>query len=312
MNQKIQDFQNAVINFNPNIRNSLMTISDNIKEITQEICIKVNSSIIIFTSQNSFFLGIDGSLSSEDHKSMLVSQNDLIETLKILCNFSIYSFQNQIKEGFITLKGGHRAGLCGTAIINNNEIINVADVSSINFRISREITGCSNEIFNKFGKNLGGTLIVGPPSSGKTTLLRDIARRISTTYDNGKLIKTSIIDERREIAAVYQGIPQRDIGLADVLNGFPKSEGIIRAVRTLSPKIIICDEIGSKNDAEAISKSLNCGVEIISSVHAKSEDEILRSPRIKQLISSGSIKRIILLDSTPGKIRGMFEVENKL
>lgn len=308
MSNSIQDFTEILTNFNPFIRTALMKIPDKIKNNIQEICIRINSSIIIFTQNKSYFVGKNGEITPEDPKSLLISQNDILETMKILCNFSIYSYQNQIKEGFITLKGGHRVGISGTAVINNNEIINISDISSINFRISREVLGCSDRIFDKFGLNIGGTLIIGPPSSGKTTTLRDIARKLSTSFDGDKLIKVSIIDERREIAASYQGVPQRDIGFSDVLSGFPKAEGIIRAIRTLSPKIIICDEIGGIEDAEAIKKSLNSGVGIIASIHAKSTDEMANSFRIKNILSSGAIKRAVLLDSNPGKIKGMFEV----
>ena len=308
MSNNIQDFTEILTNFNPFIRTALMKIPDKIKNNIQEICIRINSSIIIFTQNKSYFVGKNGEITPEDPKSLLISQNDILETMKILCNFSIYSYQNQIKEGFITLKGGHRVGISGTAVINNNEIINISDISSINFRISREVLGCSDRIFDKFGLNIGGTLIIGPPSSGKTTILRDIARKLSTSFDGDKLIKVSIIDERREIAASYQGVPQRDIGFSDVLSGFPKAEGIIRAIRTLSPKIIICDEIGGIEDAEAIKKSLNSGVGIIASIHAKSTDEMANSFRIKNILSSGAIKRAVLLDSNPGKIKGMFEV----
>ena len=308
MSNSIQDFTEILTNFNPFIRTALMKIPDKIKNNIQEICIRINSSIIIFTQNKSYFVGKNGEITPEDPKNLLISQNDILETMKILCNFSIYSYQNQIKEGFITLKGGHRVGISGTAVINNNEIINISDISSINFRISREVLGCSDRIFDKFGLNIGGTLIIGPPSSGKTTILRDMARRLSTSFEADKLIKVSIIDERREIAASYQGVPQRDIGFSDVLSGFPKAEGIIRAIRTLSPKIIICDEIGGVEDAEAIKKSLNSGVGIIASIHAKSTDEMANSFRIKNILSSGAIKRAVLLDNNPGKIKGMFEV----
>ena len=308
MSNSIQDFTEILTNFNPFIRTALIKIPDKIKNNIQEICIRINSSIIIFTQNKSYFVGKNGEITPEDPKSLLISQNDILETMKILCNFSIYSYQNQIKEGFITLKGGHRVGISGTAVINNNEIINISDISSINFRISREVLGCSDRIFDKFGLNIGGTLIIGPPSSGKTTILRDMARRLSTSFEADKLIKVSIIDERREIAASYQGVPQQDIGFSDVLSGFPKAEGIIRAIRTLSPKIIICDEIGGVEDAEAIKKSLNSGLGIIASIHAKSTDEMANSFRIKNILSSGAIKRAVLLDSNPGKIKGMFEV----
>ncbi|MCL2311947.1 MAG: hypothetical protein FWC41_05600 [Firmicutes bacterium] len=314
MDKGIQDFISVISNTNFKIRSSLTNICEHVKTQVQEIAVRVNRSIVVFTPKESLFLGIDGSLSTEDPKSLLINQVDLFETLKIICNFSLYSFQNQIKNGFITLRGGHRVGLCGTAILNGNDIINISDISSINLRVAREVVGSSGKIFEKFGFDLGGTLVAGPPTSGKTTILRDIARKLSTTLLNGRLIKISVIDERCEIAAVYQGVPQKNIGLSDVMNGFPKADGIIRAVRTLSPQIVICDEVGTQEDAEAIKNSLNCGVGIVASIHARTGEEISRSKRIKNILNSGAIKRVILLENhvKPGTIKNMFEVENAI
>ena len=302
------EFLNVIKNLGIRIRPPLINIDSKIKDSICEICLRINQPIVIYTFDKSFFLEEDGSLSSNSRHSFIITQDDMLETLKILCNFSIYSFQNQIKEGFITLKGGHRVGLSGTAVINDGKIINISDISSINIRISKEIPGCSSKIFEKFGINLGGTLIVGPPSSGKTTILRDISRILSTSYGNNKLIKVSIVDERREIAAVYQGTPQRNVGYSDVLSGFQKSDGIMMALRTMSPKVIICDEIGNDTDVEIMKKLLNCGVDIISSIHAKSTEEISKSVRIRNTLNSGAIKHVVLLDK--GKIKSMFDFQS--
>lgn len=308
MSQSSFDFIDIVKNLGSRLRPILLNIDDKIKKSICEICLRINQSIIIYTFDESFFVNENGSLSKNDGKSFIVSQNDMLETLKILCNFSIYSYQNQIKEGFITLKGGHRVGLSGTAIISDGKIINISDISSINLRVSKEIDGCSSKIFEKFGINIGGTLIVGPPSSGKTTILRDISKILSNTFEDNKLIKVSIIDERREIAAIYQGVPQRDVGYSDVLSGFPKAEGIIIALRTMSPKIIVCDEIGNNEDVEFMKKILNCGVDIIASVHAKSAEEISNSFRIRNILCSGAIKHIVLLGKDK-KIKSMFDFQ---
>lgn len=304
-----KDFLSAISNLNFKIREALYHIRDEIKKNTQEICIKVNKPLIIFTNNKSFFISKDGKLSYKADESLIVTQEDIFETIKILYNLS--SINDQIKNGFITLKGGHRAGLCGKATLNDGKIINVFDVSSINLRISREIKGCSDPIFDVLGTNIENTIIIGAPSSGKTTVLRDISRRISTTMLNGRLMKTVIVDERGEVASIYNGIPQKDIGFCDVLSNFPKNEGISRAIRTLSPQIIICDEIGSDEDLNIINESLSCGVKMIFSMHANNLDEISKSFRIKNILSSGLLKNLVLLNdrSNPGTIKNIFKIE---
>ena len=308
-----KDFVSAVSNLSIKLRESLYKIPNDIKKCAQDICIKSNKRVIIFTPNESFFLGSGGKISSSDSEidDFITSQEDIFDTMKILCNFSICSSQNQIKEGSITLKGGHRVGLCGTAIVRDKEVIDISNISSINLRISREIPGCSEEIFKELGIDIGGTLIIGGPSSGKTTILRDISKKISSTKKNGCLIKTVIVDERREIASVHNGIAQKDIGMCDILNGFPKSEGITRATRVISPEIIVCDEIESCEEAEKITKSLNCGVKIICSAHSSSTKEISNSKIIQTIISSGTINHVVLLNGskTPGTVNNIFAVK---
>ncbi len=307
-----KDFLSAISNLNFKIREVLYHIKDEIKKNTQEICIKVNKPLTIFTNNKSFFISKNGELSYKADESLIATQEDIFETMKILYNLS--SIHDKIKNGFITLKDGHRVGLCGTATISEGKIINVSDVSSINLRISREIKGCSDPIFDILGTNIENTIVIGAPSSGKTTILRDISRRISTTVLNGHLVKTVVIDERGEIASIYNGIPQKDIGFCDVLSNFSKNEGISRAIRTLSPQIIVCDEIGNDEDLNIINESLSCGVKMIFSMHANNLDEISKSYRIRNILSSGLLKNLVLLNdkSNPGTIKNIFKINHKI
>ena len=241
---------------------------------------------------------------------MFVTPKDLSDTFIKICDYSIYSFQSQIKNGFITFRGGHRAGFCGTAITDNQKITNIRNISSINIRIAKEVKGSADEIMKILGTNPSGTLLVGPPASGKTTLLRDISRRLS----NGEISsirKVTIVDERGEIGAVYQGIPQCDIGFCDIMDGYPKGIGILQAIRVLSPDIIVCDEVGSESEVNSIEESLNAGVGIISSIHSGSIDELLNRKQGKRLLNSGAFKRVILLDNKdiPGKIKDVYKVD---
>ena len=300
-------FNSAVLYLNEKFRSKAENINNEIRLAAQEIRLRVNKSPAIVCPNKTYFLAHDGTLSLKETPFFVVP-TDIQETIKIICSYSIYSYQSQIKNGFITLRGGHRAGICGTAVINGGEITNIRDISSINIRIAKEIKGCSDKILKKITYNPKGTLIAGPPSSGKTTILRDLARNLSLVQ-NGPVKKIAIIDERGEIAAVYNGIPQVDIGLCDVLNGYPKGEGILQAVRVLSPNIVICDEMGNISEINAIEEGLNSGAEIIASVHCGDKKDLFNKPQIKRLLATKAFSNIILL-SKISKCTGEFEFIN--
>ena len=188
-----------------------------------------------------------------------VSQTEILQIIEKMCNSSVYAYKNQICEGFLTLKGGHRVGITGTAVIENGKIINLKYITSLNFRIARQVLGCSNkmlkEIIDIENQTICTTLIVSPPGMGKTTMLRDAIRNISNGIPNinfqGRTV--GVVDERGEIAAMYQGVPQNDIGIrTDVIENISKEKGIEMLIRSMAPEVIACDEIGSKEDVEAI------------------------------------------------------------
>lgn len=199
-----------------------------------------------------------------------LTRQDIEACFQELCRYSVHSFQREIAEGFITLPEGHRAGFCGTAVLRGGRIETLRDISSINIRIAHEIKGCAEALFRAvFGNGLRSLLIAGAPLSGKTTVLRDLARLLGDKH------KVALIDSRNELAACHDGTPQLDVGLnTDVLSAYPRKEAMEIALRTLSPEIIICDEIGS--DIGAIKSCIHCGVKLIATAHASSLEEVSR------------------------------------
>ncbi len=196
------------------------------------------------------------------------SKEDIADCFAELCRYSVHSFTNEIAEGFITLDGGHRVGICGTAVTDGQKVTGQRDISSLNIRIAHEVKGCGTELYERaFSKGLRSLLVGGRPMSGKTTVLRDLARLL------GREHRVTVIDSRNELSATVRGQPTLDIGEnTDVLCGFAKSEGIMLALRSLSPDVIVCDEIS--DDAGAVEQCLFCGVSVIAAAHAGSFAEL--------------------------------------
>lgn len=252
----------------------------------QEIRLKIEKPIIITLSKGEVVL------------SYILSREDIKYILQRISNYSLYAYEEEIRQGFITIRGGHRVGLAGECVMENGKVKTIRNISSLNIRICREILGCSKKVMKYIASNnkVLNTLIISPPKCGKTTILRDIARNLS---DGGK--KVSIIDERSEIAASYLGIPQMKVGIrTDVLDNCLKSEGLIMAIRSLSPEIIICDEIGTLKDIEALIMAFNSGVNIIVTLHGESLDDLTNRSVFNELLENNVIERVILLSNKEG------------
>ena len=232
-----------------------------------------------------------------------VNRDEILNILQSVCENSIYSYQKQIAEGFVTINGGHRVGISGSCVIENEKVININYINSLNFRISRQILGCSNNILkhilNLEENSVYNTLIVSPPGVGKTTLLRDIVRQVSSGIRSLKFkgIDVGIVDERSEIASLYKGVPQNDIGIkSDVIENVSKSIGIRMLVRSMAPKVIVADEIGGFEDIDVINYAMCSGCKGIFSAHGSNFDDIYLNPVLKKLINSHLFETIIFLN----------------
>ena len=263
------------------------------EDAVQEIRIKSGKPVILNLSYGEKVL--DYRTTSEDLKFMMAK----------VSNYSLYAFEEEIKQGYITLKGGHRVGLAGECVISNGEVRTIKNISSLNIRICREIIGSSNKIMNLITNNnrVYNTLIVSPPKCGKTTILRDIAKNISNGMYKINLSgkKVTIVDERSEIAACYNGVPQMNVGIrTDILDNCLKKSGMIMAIRSLSPEVLICDEIGAKGDLEALNMAFNSGVNVIVTVHGYDIADVYGRAVFKDLIDNCILERIILLSNRKG------------
>ncbi|MFZ0443388.1 MAG: stage III sporulation protein AA [Bacillus sp. (in: firmicutes)] len=290
------------------------TISDQVNKIPpallneiEEIRVRVNRSLEISTKGLVQFF------------PYTVQPEDALHLLNKISHYSIYALEEELRRGYITIEGGHRVGLAGKVILEEGRVKAIRDVSSFNIRIAKEKIGIANGIIKDLYKqNWFHTMIVGPPQTGKTTLLRDLARIISGGHSEApiKARKVGIIDERSEIAGCVSGIPQMTFGpRIDVLDACPKAEGMMMMIRSMSPDVLVVDEIGRSQDAEAIMEAVNAGIKLIMTTHGKSYEEIKKRPTLKGLLNEKVIERFVILSRTsgPGTITSILDGEgNKL
>ena len=285
----------------------------NISSLIKDILYKKNIQEIRFRSEKPIIIN---TFEEEIIVPYVSKVEDIKNIITKISNYSLYAYEEEIKQGYITIKGGHRIGIAGECVMVNGEVRTIRNISSINIRVCREVLGCSRELLtyiNDKGRLLN-TLIVSPPKCGKTTMIRDLAKNISNGFNGVKGKKVSIIDERSEIAACFNGVPQLDVGIrTDVLDNCLKREGILMAIRSLSPEVIICDEIGTNGDIEALNKAFNSGVNVIVTIHGDDIEDIYSRSILKNLFEMKIIDRIITLNNKRkvGNIDKVYSIDLK-
>lgn len=241
-----------------------------------------------------------------------VTRELMNEMVLNLCGHSVYTHQQEMASGYIPVPGGHRAGVCGLAVNENGRVSAVRNVTSICLRIAKDHRGCSAELEKALlDSGMCSAVIAGAPCSGKTTLLRDLACRLSEGGCAGRM-RVSVVDERGELSMLSAGEESsRIMRTCDVLRGYPKAEGIRQAVRSMSPDVIVCDELGSDSDVDAALSAVNSGVSIICSVHAGSLHELMHRPQSERICSAGGFGKFVLLSgrNLPGRIERIISSE---
>lgn len=267
-------------------------------EATEEIRLSAGREAAVLKKSGLYFISESGECVDKG-RGAVFSFEELREIVKRLCDNSIYSARDYLKEGFLPLEGGHRAGVAGRCVTRNGNIDYITDISSVNIRVAHEVKGASASVMGYIvGKGMKNTLIISPPGCGKTTMLRDIARVLG---GERFMKKVALIDERGELAAMRRGIPVNDVGeLTFVLESCPKYDGMISLLRASSPDVMITDEIGSEGDAEAISEAVKSGVFVICSIHAPSIESALKKTAVERLLKEGTFGLFILLSRKNG------------
>ncbi|MEC0168959.1 stage III sporulation protein AA [Paenibacillus graminis] len=254
------------------------------------------------------FLGAGGSLTLSPEEAYKPEREVTHRLLDLISNHSLYTMEEELRKGFITIPGGHRIGLAGRTVLSGGGVEHLRDITGFNVRIARELPGIADGVLpyllDKGRQRIMHTLILSPPQHGKTTLLRDLARQISAGARSGREgsrpgLKVGIVDERSEIAGSRRGIPAFDVGpRTDILDGCPKAEGMMMMIRSLSPDVLIADEIGRLEDAEAVTEALHAGITVIASAHGKEVSELARRPGLGGLLEHRMFERYVILHRT--------------
>lgn len=271
----------------------------------QEIRLRAEKPLVVFYKNREYFLPTDTT------GKYIIRQEDLRETLNYISHYSLYAYEEEMRQGFITIEGGHRVGISGKVILENDRVKNLEYISSLNIRMTHEIKGCADKIM-RFVTEKGQvchTLIISPPRSGKTTLLRDLVRQISNGNAYVKGCTVGVVDERSEIGGCYMGIAQNDLGIrTDILDCCPKSQGMLMLIRSMAPEVIAVDEIGTIEEIHSVEYAMQCGCKMIASVHGADMQEVREKPILGDLVKSRRFERYIVLKNKnhPGEIAAIY------
>lgn len=285
--------------FAKEIRRILQRMEADFRQV-QEIRLRAGAPLLMVYGNREYYVTDQGRLRSGSGEGHMVTRDELRETMEYISNYSLYAFEEEIRQGFITIQGGHRIGVAGKVVMADRDIRSMKYISFINVRLSHQIRGCADLVMPylyEWGQ-ITHTLLIAPPRCGKTTLLRDMIRQLSTGAAGHRGVTVGVVDERSELGACYQGVPQNDLGIrTDVLDCCPKAKGMMMLIRTMSPQVIAVDEIGSREDLEAVEYVMNCGCKLVATVHGTSVEDLMQKPVLKEMVQGRMFERYIVLNS---------------
>lgn len=271
----------------------------------EEVRLRAERPLELVAAGRTGFITPEGSWTHSPDAALRVPAAEVGRSFQLVCQGSVYAWEEELRGGFVTLPGGHRVGIAGRAVVEAGRLRTVRPVTSLNLRVARECPGVATALFPHLVQEgrLASTLILSPPQAGKTTLLRDLVRQAALGVAGAGLPpqKVAVVDERSELAGCSAGIPTLDLGpRTDVLDGCPKAEGMLLVIRALSPEVLAVDELGRDEDAGAVLESLLCGVSVLATAHAGSLAEAQRRPALGAVLAAGSFGRAVLLSRRLG------------
>lgn len=285
----------------------------------QEIRIREGRPLEIVHKAGHRFVTSTGQTTNHAEKGYVPDRDDMARLLDLISGHSLYALEEELKRGFITVRGGHRIGIAGRTVLEQGRVRQIRDIGSLNIRLAREVKGAGAKLLplitDRQHKTVYHTLIISAPQRGKTTVARDLARLIS--YGNWpsfgadwKARKVAIVDERSELAACFKGVPVFDVGpRTDVMDGCPKAEGMMMMIRSMSPEVIVVDEIGRLEDAVAIEEAVHAGIRVIATAHAHGFSDVGNRPALRPLLEGKRFERLVVLDGSaaPGTVCGVYD-----
>ena len=282
--------------FPDHIQSMLRSLPSSLLDELEEIRLREGRALEVNAGGHFYYLTAKGEMTSNPEHAYRPSHKDSNTLLDLITNHSLYTMEEELRRGFITITGGHRVGLSGRTVLSGGQVAHLRDISGFNVRVAREVQGVADQLLPKLldfkHKTINHTLIISPPQQGKTTMIRDLARQISYgTWRHSKAqwqgLKVAVVDERSEIAGSKRGVPSFDVGpRTDVMDSCPKAEGMMMMIRSMSPDVLIVDEIGRKEDIDALIEALHAGVRVIATAHGSSVEEL--QTRLKAISSLGS------------------------
>lgn len=285
--------------FPANMRSLFQTAADHYDEL-EEIRLRIWKPILIYERGQEFYIDSEGRLVEDRALAGKIAEGELREIFNYLCSYSTYAYEEEMKMGYITVCGGHRIGMTGQIVMEEDgRVKRMKNISSLNIRISHEMKGISDSVLPQLfeEKFFRDTLIISPPGMGKTTLLRDLIRNLSegTTDYPGQTV--AVVDERSEIAGCFMGVPQNDVGMrTDILDGCMKLYGMRMVMRSMAPKIVAIDEIGGEEEMKELRNLSGCGAKLLASIHGESIEDIKKKEWVRQALEEGLFQRFILIE----------------